>query len=71
MEVRAEVCKAGVKACAALVGQALFAEAKALLNARRPAGLLSEILVPVFFVLMKERALRRGTLQQEGRGPEV
>jgi hypothetical protein len=28
MEVRAEVCKAGVKACAALVGQALFAEAK-------------------------------------------
>lgn len=29
------------------------------------------ILVPVFFVLLKERALRRGTLQQEGRGPEV
>jgi Cu(I)/Ag(I) efflux system membrane protein CusA/SilA len=29
------------------------------------------ILVPVLFVLMKERALRRGTLQQEGRGPEV
>jgi hypothetical protein len=43
MEVRAEVCKAGVKACAALVGQALLAEAKALLNARRPAGLLSEM----------------------------
>ena len=29
------------------------------------------ILVPVFFVLMKERALRRGTLQQERRGPEI
>jgi Cu(I)/Ag(I) efflux system membrane protein CusA/SilA len=29
------------------------------------------ILVPVFFVLLKERALRRGTLQHEGRGSEV
>jgi Cu(I)/Ag(I) efflux system membrane protein CusA/SilA len=29
------------------------------------------ILVPVFFALMKERALRRGTLPSEGRQPGI